>query len=458
MIQTPLPASWRWVKLGEVCEKAAVVRRKEKSANEKFIYLDIGSIDNQVNRIVSHKEYSWKDAPSRAQQILSHGDILYSTVRTYLKNVAMIEQKQFDGQIGSSGFCVIRGRPEIANQKFLFHYVLTRNFIKDLSELQTGTSYPAVRDRDIFDQNLPLPPLATQLAIVAKIEQLFSELDKGIESIKLAQQQLKTYRQSVLKAAFEGRLTLSESQEEGQNHGLNGLKDFADEDTSSTILKSVKSAQSASSVIQTEGKGLPAGWKWVKSGKIIDVRDGTHDTPKYVTDGKGVPLITSKNLRDGKIDFQKVSYISKTDFKEISKRSAVEAGDILFAMIGTIGNPVVVQPSQLFSIKNVGLFRKNEGVIIPNYFRFFLDSPIFERQLNHRKLLKGTTQKFIPLGSLRDIDVILPPLAEQQAIVAAIESRLSVADQLEATLAQSLAQAELLRQSVLKQAFEGRLV
>ena len=99
---------------------------------------------------------------------------------------------------------------------------------------------------------------------------------------------------------------------------------------------------------------LPSGWKWYKARECMDIRDGTHDSPRYVADG--YPLVTSKNLVDGKIDFSTCTFISKEDHNAISKRSAVDEGDILYAMIGTIGNPVVVEKSQEFSIKNVALF------------------------------------------------------------------------------------------------------
>ena len=104
-----LPKGWKWVKLGEVCEKVETVKRKEKNLEEELLYLDIGGIDNNTNKILSHKIYKWKDAPSRAQQIVFLNDILFSTVRTYMKNIAVVENSLFDGQIASSGFCVIRG-------------------------------------------------------------------------------------------------------------------------------------------------------------------------------------------------------------------------------------------------------------------------------------------------------------------------------------------------------------
>jgi len=201
---------------------------------------------------------------------------------------------------------------------------------------------------------------------------------------------------------------------------------------------------------------IPNHWKSVISGDILDIRDGTHDTPKYVTEN-GIPLITSKNLKGNKIDFEKVSFISEQDHEEISKRSKVEEGDILFAMIGTIGNPAVIKGDTNFSIKNVGLFKKNEEVMLPTFVVNFLRSSMFEKQLSERKLLKGTTQKFIPLGNLRKIIVPLPPIHEQQAIVSKIEELLSELDNGKQQLQTALQQLKVYRQSLLKWAFEGKL-
>jgi len=202
-------------------------------------------------------------------------------------------------------------------------------------------------------------------------------------------------------------------------------------------------------------KLLPLGWCLSISSEILDIRDGTHDTPKYVE--KGFPLITSKNLKDGKIDFEKISYITFEDHQEISKRSGVENGDVLFAMIGTIGNPVVINGDKKFSIKNVGLFKKNPLVINSNFLCFYLYSKNFERQLQERQLLKGTTQRFIPLGHLRNLFIPLAPLAEQLRIVAKIEELFSELDKGIETLKTAQQQLKVYRQAVLKYAFEGRL-
>jgi type I restriction enzyme M protein len=153
-------------------------------------------------------------------------------------------------------------------------------------------------------------------------------------------------------------------------------------------------------------------------GKICDVRDGTHDSPKYVSDG--YPLITSKNLKDGFIDFTDVNLISRDDLDAINKRSQVDAGDILMPMIGTIGNPVIADVSREYAVKNVALIKFPEGCQADNQFvKAVLGSSQMQRKFEQQA--SGSTQKFISLGFIRNLPIPLPPIAIQKEIVTEIE-------------------------------------
>ena len=162
---------------------------------------------------------------------------------------------------------------------------------------------------------------------------------------------------------------------------------------------------------------LPSGWQWAEAGKVIDIRDGTHDSPKPVEDG--IPLVTSKNLKSGKIDFSTCTNISAEDHEQISKRSAVDDGDILYAMIGTIGNPVIVQGDRDFSIKNVALFKFSKSQVFNRYFYHLLGSSLVTQQFE--KNARGGTQKFVSLGNIRALQIPLPPLEEQKRIAAILD-------------------------------------
>lgn len=165
-------------------------------------------------------------------------------------------------------------------------------------------------------------------------------------------------------------------------------------------------------------ESLPQGWRWVDANSVMDVRDGTHDSPKSVE--AGIPLVTSKNLVGGKIDFSTCNLITEDDHIAISKRSAVDDGDILYAMIGTIGNPVIVEKQFEFSIKNVALFKFGKSNQVYNrYIYHFLNSDLAVRQFKSNS--RGGTQKFVSLGNIRDLQIPLPPLAEQKRIAAILD-------------------------------------
>jgi type I restriction enzyme, S subunit len=201
---------------------------------------------------------------------------------------------------------------------------------------------------------------------------------------------------------------------------------------------------------------LPCTWTWTTTSEVCEsVRDGTHDTPKYVE--AGVPLVTSKNLRNGSIDFSTTKNISNEDHEEISKRSAVKNGDILFAMIGTLGNPIIVDSDKPFSIKNIGLFKKNELVISSAYLRFWLDSFVFWEIIKNEDFIKGSTQKFISLNHLRKIPLPLPPLNEQRRIVAKLDSLFARSRRAREELERVAGLCDRYRRSVLAAACSGQL-
>ena len=160
-------------------------------------------------------------------------------------------------------------------------------------------------------------------------------------------------------------------------------------------------------------------WQVVELKNVCDVRDGTHDSPKYVSEG--YPLITSKNLKNGYIDFSDVNLISREDLDVINKRSKVDEGDILMPMIGTIGNPVIADASREYAVKNVALIKFYNGSKIINHFlKDVMASASMQRRFEQQS--NGSTQKFIPLGFIRSLSIPLPPLTTQQAIVAEIEA------------------------------------
>ena len=198
---------------------------------------------------------------------------------------------------------------------------------------------------------------------------------------------------------------------------------------------------------------LPEGWAWCRLNSIVDVRDGTHDTPTYVD--KGIPLITSKNLVEGGIDYSNVKYISEKDAISINDRSGVNIGDILFAMIGTIGNPSMVTEDILISIKNVALFKFTFSKNLSNHFvMYFLDYA----QEDMKNKPSGGLQPFVSLNFLRTYLVPVPPVEEQQRIVSILADSINKIRNIDVLKNELTASVKKAKSKILDLAIRGKLV
>ena len=166
----------------------------------------------------------------------------------------------------------------------------------------------------------------------------------------------------------------------------------------------------------TNGKDYPA-WEQRKLEEITDVRDGTHDSPKYIVSGN--PLLTSKNVKEGYINYDDVQFISDNDFEKINQRSKVDTNDILMGMIGTIGNLALIREEPDFAIKNVALI-KDLKQANQYYIYSYLQSPVVFNQFSNS--LAGGTQKFISLKNIRELNIAIPSIQEQEKIGLFFES------------------------------------
>lgn len=217
-----------------------------------------------------------------------------------------------------------------------------------------------------------------------------------------------------------------------------------------------KSLQAAKDLFQSALKQeLQPKEGWVKSrlNDLYDVRDGTHDSPRYCPEG--YPLVTSKNLKNGIIDISNVKFISYKDYIKINERSKVNIGDVLFAMIGTIGNPTLVAEEPNYAIKNIALFKvpqQQSGALL----KYILSSNVILREM-HKKA-KGSNQPFVSLGFLRNFKISIPiSLAEQTRIVSRLDQLNERCKTLQENYDRTITLCEDLKQALLRKAFNGEL-
>ena len=261
-------------------------------------------------------------------------------------------------------------------------------------------------------------------------------------------------RASILQYAMEGKLVKQDPSDEPASELIKKI-----ENKKAELIKEGKIKKSKKLPAITDDEkpfDIPDSWEWVRLDTVLDVRDGTHDTPKYVENG--IPLITSKNISNGHLDFSNIKYISEKDFTEINKRSNVEKGDIIFAMIGSIGNPVIVDTDRKFGIKNVALLKNINHSLDMNFVLHYL----YLLENLWIKNASGAVQKFISLKKIRASLIPFPPLEEQRRIVAKIEKLMPLVDE----YAESYNRLQKidnefedkLKQSVLQYAMEGKLI
>jgi len=202
-----LESNDKWEKgaILDYCKKVKQLNLKSENFNH-FTYIDISSVDNDRQKIVDPKILASDEAPSRAKQETLPGDIVYSTVRVYLKNLAIVPEVETSKIVSSTGFTVLRP-DERLNNKFLFYYLLREDVTRKLNSMQRGTSYPAIRDNDLFNFEINLPcSVELQEAIVHEIESRFSVIDKIEETMEETLKKTELFKNSILKIAFEGKL------------------------------------------------------------------------------------------------------------------------------------------------------------------------------------------------------------------------------------------------------------
>ena len=224
-------------------------------------------------------------------------------------------------------------------------------------------------------------------------------------------------RASILQQAMEGKLVKQNPNDEPASVLLEKI---GEEKASLIKEKKIKRTKQLPEITDDEKPfEIPDSWEWVRMSDVLDVRDGTHDSPKYIDNG--IPLITSKNISNGYLDFSNVKYISQEDADKINERSSVDDNDIIFAMIGTIGNPIIIKKDREFAIKNVALLKHfSERVYMPFILQYMW---VLQAQFNENA--SGAVQKFVSLKKIRQSLIPLPPLAEQKRIVAKLDQLMS---------------------------------
>jgi len=412
-----LPAEWKWAKLGEVCQTTSggtPSRRELKYYDGKIPWVKSGELDRGIITDTEEK-ISEEAIKNSSAKVFPKGTLLIALYGATIGKLAFLGVNAATNQ----AICGIYKNENI-DSHFLYNYLFYKK--QKLVNQGIGGAQPNISQTILKNLDIPLPPKPTQQAIVSKIEELFSELDKGIENLHTAQQQLKTYRQAVLKWAFEGKLT-NENVMEGE---------------------------------------LPKGWKLTKLGEYIeDISSGKSyrcDERPPKKDEIGIVKVSSVTW--GFFDEMESKTCFSKDF--INEKYLIKKEDFLFSRANTIefiGACVIVHKidKTLMLSDKILRFTFSKDVS-KEYALYYLRSRKGRKQIETLSTGNQDSMRNIGQEKIRQIEFPYCLLKEQYHIVQAIESRLSIADKMQESIAQSLQQAEALRQSILKKAFEGKLI
>lgn len=368
---------------------------------KKYKLSDIGTIVGGATPSTTIEKYyggdiPWltpKDLSSSSERYIDRGERNITTegLKSCSAQVLPIGSVLFSSR-APIGYIAIAKKPIATNQGFksiipnkdtnsLFLYYLLKYNKVSIESMGSGTTFKEVSGATMKNIEVLLPPLAEQ----ERIAGILGALDDKIECNNRINRNLEEQAAVLFRRWFV---------------------DFEFPDPDPTSPTYGKPYRSAGGKMQDSPLGsIPKGWKIGTLGEIIDVRDGTHNSPKQTDRGKF--LITSKHLKsDGTIDFNSAYRISEADYNEINKRSKVDTNDILFSMIGTIGNMLLVECENIdFAIKNIALFKTSKNIPMSYFLYLHFKSNCFIEYLNSR--LAGSTQQYITLSSLRSIPILI---------------------------------------------------
>ena len=423
-----IPVSWKWIRLGELIRVIGGVSYKKGAVCSSGIRILRGGNIQSMKIIISDDDVFLPFDYEESEKQIRTGDILIvasTGSKTVIGKAGYVDREYPNTMIGAFlRICRPIYMPTVKYLRCLFDTDFYRRHIRELSQ---GTNINNVKESYITEFVIPLPPLSEQKRIVAKIEELLPYIDRYEQTWSKLEQFNSRFpeemKKSLLQYAIQGKL-VEQRPEEGTAEEL--FAQIQQEKQRLIAEKKIKKEKPLTEITDDEKPfDIPESWKWVRFSDVIDVRDGTHDTPKYVT--KGIPLVTSKNLVSGGIDFDTTKLISEEDAVAINMRSEVNTGDILFAMIGTIGNPVLVKKDREFCIKNMALFKPiAKHLFDMSYLLLFLQ----KEQEQMKKNASGGVQSFVSLKFLRNYMLPLPPLAEQKRIVEKMEQLLPLCERL----------------------------
>ena len=456
-----LPKGWTVTTLPEVAKINPTIDKSAYSDDLEVSFVPMPAIEAETGKIDVSQIKKFGDVKKGYTPFLQH-DVLFAKITPCMENgkMAVVPSLHNDIGFGSTEFHVLRAYEGI-EPRYLYYYVSAKAYRYNAEHNMTGAvGQKRVPTPYIEKSIIPLSPANEQKRIVAKIEELFSELDKGIESLRTARSQLKIYRQAVLKHAFEGKLTAdwrkkNKDKLEPVDKLFSRIKHERDAEAKRLGKKKLKEARPLANEDFSWNSALPTEWFWERLGWMtcgIEYGSGAKSS-----ETGNVPVLRMGNIQNMKFEWDDLVFTS--DKQEISDY-ILKTGDVLF---NRTNSPELVGKTAIYKGERPAIFagylmRVNQisSIVDARFLNFYLNSHT-AKQYGSKVKTDGVNQSNINGEKLAHYPFPYCSLEEQRVIVSLLEEILSSIDRTEADIDLQLQKSEALRQAILKKAFFGKL-
>ena len=414
-----IPDTWKHVKLGEVfCLEMG------QSPDGNTVSETGDGIEFHQGKVYFGKmELQLSPQKTTSPTKYAQSDSALLCVRAPVGKVNITKRKVCIGR----GLCAVKPICGISVE-FVYYWLATleNTFIKKA----TGTTFVAITGEVVKNQVIPLPPLAEQKRIVAKIEELLPLIDRYEQAWSKLEDFNKRFpvdmQKSILQMAIQGKL-VPQLPEEGTGEEL--LQQIQAEKQSLIKAGKIKKEKPLPEITEDEIPfDIPDSWKWVRIGSLLHkLVDGTHRTPKYTV--SGVPFVSVRNMSNGTLSLEDTKFISQEEHRELWNRCNPQRGDILLSKVGTTGVPAKVETDEEFSLfVSVALLKFNKDLLDIDFLVYSILAPDFQKQCKEHT--RGVGNKNWVIVDIANTIMPLPPLAEQKRIVAKLEEILPLCERL----------------------------
>ncbi len=425
-----IPESWKWVKLGNILSvyggKRIPAGRKLTDTNTGHIYIRVSDMKNGTVA-TDNLLFVPNDLYDSISRYIIKTEDVYITVAGTIGRVGKIPPELDGANLTENADRLVFSN---INQDWLIQTLDSPLIKMQIAEATTKVGQPKLAIKRIQELHIPLPPLAEQKRIVAKIEELLPYIDCYEKAWSKLEDFNKRFpgdmQKSVLQMAIQGKL-VEQRPEEGTGEEL--YTQIQAEKQSLIKSGKIKKEKPLPEISEDEIPfDIPDSWKWVRIGSLLHkLVDGTHRTPKYTT--SGVPFVSVKNMSNGVLSLENTKFISKSEHEELWKRCNPQRGDLLLSKVGTTGVPAKVDTDIEFSLfVSVALLKFNNQFIDIDFLIYSILAPDFQKQCKVHT--RGVGNKNWVIKDIANTLMPLPPIAEQKRIVQKLEEILPLCDKL----------------------------